>query len=192
MKYGDYVKKVSEGDIFDFDRDEPTKPKAGKAGYKPPTEKVLKVAKMTGKDMDECAAALINTSGDISKAIDMLGKKKKEKKIFQVGDIVVRTKMDKGKMTDDCMEFLRTYKWFKILHVNENHNIDIGYLTPAGKTFMFSPNNFELRDPKPIETKIVEQQPPKPPRKQEDYQRIKKDDIGWGDDDDQLFKPAHD
>jgi len=140
MKYKDYVKKTQENMNFYED-------------FEPKLSDVKKLSDLTGKSLDDCKKALFITGDVMDDALEYLKGKKKEKKKFNVGDIVVRTTNDKGKLTEDCMEFLRTYKWFKILHVNENFNIDIGYVTPEGKTFMFFPNKFELRD-KPIEPKI--------------------------------------
>lgn len=116
------------------------------------SDDIMKLMKLSGKDKDECILAYDEAGGDVSDALNKLGKKPKEKKIFKEGDIVVRiASPDSSKLTPDCQEFLKTYKFFKIIHVNENHNIDIGYVTPDGKQFYFSPNKFELRD-KPKET----------------------------------------
>ena len=81
-------------------------------------------------------------------------KKKMDKKIFNVGDIVVCIEIRSKKLSQDAIDFLSTYKYFKILDVNKNYNIDLGYVTSEGSKFYFSPNRFELKD-KPKKKSIV-------------------------------------
>lgn len=73
-------------------------------------------------------------------------KKKADKKVFSNGDIIICIEPKSKKLTQDAMDFLSTYKYFKIIDVNENFNIDISYFTQDGKQFYFNPNRFELRD----------------------------------------------
>jgi len=107
----------------------------------------MSLHKHTGRSMEDCSIALEEAGGDLSKAVSILKKKApKEKKVFQVGDIVVRMQSaDMGKLRPDVADFLRTYRYFKILEINDKKNIDIGYIGPEGR-FWFSPNKFELRD----------------------------------------------
>jgi hypothetical protein len=110
-------------------------------------EKCIEVLKMTKGSLYKAYDYLIKNHGDkIKPGIKPMEKPKKEKKIFNIGDVIIRTKMEQGKLTDDCMEFLRTYKYFKVQEINSNLNIDIGYRTPEGEKYWFSPNNFELKD----------------------------------------------
>jgi len=99
-----------------------------------------KLSSETGFNSQKCKNVLITTEGDYEKALEII---EKEKTKFKVGDLVVR--VDGGNVSQDCKDFLSTYKWFKILDVNAKGNIDIGYRTPAGKKFMFSPKRFELK-----------------------------------------------
>ncbi len=69
--------------------------------------------------------------------------KEREKKVFQVGD-VVRCLDPKGKkLPETCVEFLMTFTKFKVTAVNDNLNIDIGAIK-EGEPYFFSPNRFEL------------------------------------------------
>lgn len=73
-------------------------------------------------------------------------KKKKliYRKIFKPGDIVILTIKNKGKLKYDSYEFLMTYKKFKVIEVNDNFNVHIGYFLDDGNIYYFSPNRFEL------------------------------------------------
>jgi len=77
-------------------------------------------------------------------------KKKKEKIKFKIGDKLRCIEFKVGKLDPECVEYLKTYKYYKVLDVKEDFNIDIGYITPNGKRFYFSPNRFEkinINDP---------------------------------------------
>lgn len=96
---------------------------------------------------EEALEILIEVGWDMSKAKDFLKKRKKpkEKKLFKVGDIIKCIDNNPGKMPKDCVQFLLTYKKFKVLDVNEKLNIDIGHrLEENGNPYYFSPNRFEL------------------------------------------------
>jgi hypothetical protein len=76
-------------------------------------------------------------------------KKKKEKKpkpVFQVGDIVICIKTDQGNLTREASEYLQTFKRFKVIAVSDSLAIDIGYRTPEGKVFSFTPTRFQLKE----------------------------------------------
>lgn len=69
----------------------------------------------------------------------------KEKKVFKKGDVVKCIDADLGKLPVDCHEFIMTYKKFKVLDVNDNFNIDLGYrLQENGNPYYFNPKRFEL------------------------------------------------
>jgi NACalpha-BTF3-like transcription factor len=154
------------------------------------SEDIDALMKHTGLEREECVKVLKSTNGNLYKAYDYLiktrgdkikpglepmEKPKKDKKIFKIGDVIIRTKMEQGKLTDDCMEFLRTYKYFKVQEINANLNIDIGYRTPEGEKYWFSPNNFELKD-KPKEVAP----PPKPAQPPTAKTGLISDDDWWG------------
>lgn len=121
------------------------------------SEMIAALMKSTGKPSEECIKALKMSNNDANKALELLGgKQKKEKKLFNVGDIVICVNPKSAKLNQDAIEFLLTYKYFKILDVNENKNIDIGYINNEGKNFYFSPNRFELRDKPKVEKEPVE------------------------------------
>jgi hypothetical protein len=81
---------------------------------------------------------------DDSKKTDS-DKKQKTKKFFKKGDIIKCISNDKGKLPEDCHQFLLTYKKFKVIDVNENLNIDIGHrLQENGHPYYFTPDRFEL------------------------------------------------
>jgi len=73
-------------------------------------------------------------------------KKKGDKKVFNIGDVVVCTEIKSKKLPQEAIEFLSTFKYFKVIDVNDNYNIDIGYVTAEGTKFYFNPNRFELKD----------------------------------------------
>jgi hypothetical protein len=71
-------------------------------------------------------------------------KSKKEKKKFEIGDILILTNKDKtGKLPEEAREFLLTYKKFKVIHINEKFNIDIGCILNNGNSYYFNPNRFD-------------------------------------------------
>lgn len=124
-------------------------------------EDIIYLQKTTGRSKEDCIEVYKNANGDIKVAFDVLMKiginigdikKEKEKKIFQVGDMVICTNIKSNKLTQYAIDFLSTYKYFKIIDVNDNKSIDLGYFTPDGKSFYFNPNRFELRDKPKIET----------------------------------------
>lgn len=135
-------------------------------------EECIKVLKSTNGNLYKAYQYLMKTSNKIKPGLEPMEKPKKDKKIFKIGDVIIRTKMDQGKLTDDCMEFLRTYKYFKVQEINSNLNIDIGYRTPEGEKYWFSPNNFELKD-KPKEV-------PQPKPVQPTVMKKNTDDDWWG------------
>jgi alanyl-tRNA synthetase len=72
---------------------------------------------------------------------------KKKRKTFQEGDVVVVVKPGQGKLPLEAWEFLRTYKRFKVLSLNENGKINLGcHVTRDGvsKLYFFSTKRFEL------------------------------------------------
>ena len=112
-------------------------------------EKILRVRKSTGIEAAEAEGYLDENDWDINDAISAIkgGKKKKpkDKKIFKVGDIIVCIDPKPGKLPADCVDFLMTYKKFKVLDVNEKYNIDLGHkLVENDNPYFFSPNRFEL------------------------------------------------
>lgn len=117
------------------------------------SENILKLAKITGMGIGRCTSVYDDCDGDMEEAMEQLsnmGKKKKPKdrKIFQPGDIiVVKNLEDKGKLPPDAYEYLLTYKYFKVIEVNEKLSIHIGHITPeTHNPFFFSPNRFELKE----------------------------------------------
>lgn len=71
-------------------------------------------------------------------------KKVKEKKKFDIGDILILVNKEKtDKLPTEAKEFLLTYKKFKVLDVKENLNIHIGCLLDNGNKYYFNPNRFE-------------------------------------------------
>ena len=72
----------------------------------------------------------------------------KPREDWQVGDIVVCIDNKTGKLTPDCIEFLLTYKKFKVLVVNDKLNIHVGHMLENGNPYFFSPNRFELAEGK--------------------------------------------
>lgn len=83
-------------------------------------------------------------------------KKKKEKKpkpVFQVGDIVTCINTKQGKLTREESEYLQTFKRFKVIAVSDSLSIDIGYRTPDGKVFSFTPTRFQLKE-RPVSKKV--------------------------------------
>jgi len=75
-------------------------------------------------------------------------KKPKEKKVFSVGDVVICLNNKEGKLPPDALDFLLTFKKFKVLQVNDKLNIDVGHKTAEGNPFFFAPNRFELANGK--------------------------------------------
>lgn len=149
------------------------------------TKDLMTLMKLTGKDKETCYRVLKTCEGDVNKAFELLGgKQKKEKKLFNVGDIIICTNPKSSKLGPEAIEFLLTYKYFKILDVNENKNIHIGYVNNEGKAFYFSPNRFELRD-KPKEVPPPPQPTPKPQYEPMSVKREKYEDSpddyysGW-------------
>jgi hypothetical protein len=47
-------------------------------------------------------------------------------------------------MSPDCVDFLLTYKKFRVREVTDKLNIDIGHKLENGNPYYFSPNRFEL------------------------------------------------
>lgn len=99
-------------------------------------------------DPDTIEEYLDSVNWDIDKTKSLLKSKKKknkEKKIFNVGDIVICIDNKPGKLPQDCVDFLITYKKFKVLDVNDKFNIDIGHKSAeSNNPYYFSPNRFEL------------------------------------------------
>ena len=76
-------------------------------------------------------------------------KPKKEKKKFDVGDILMCLNNKQGKLPYDAYDFLLTYKKFTVKSVSEKGNLDLGCKitkndTGVEKIYLFSPNRFEL------------------------------------------------
>lgn len=115
-------------------------------------DKAKLLAKLTGIDEDSAYEILDDHGWDMDSAVASMkgGKKKKskDKKIFKVGDIVKCIDNHAGKnMPPDSIDFLLTYKKFKVKDVNDKLNIDIGHrLAENGNPYYFSPNRFELID----------------------------------------------
>lgn len=116
------------------------------------SDKIAQLSRDCNIDEDTAEEALSNCGWDLKAANDMIkgGKKKKpnDKKIFNVGDKIVCIDPSPSKtMPPDCIDFLVTYKYFKVLNVNIKLNIDIGHkLAENGNPYYFSPNRFELKD----------------------------------------------
>lgn len=116
-------------------------------------EKYIKhLCDITGEDPDVCEEALEESDWDLDKArayFKTKKKKNKEKKIFNIGDIVICIDSKPGKLPPDCVDFLITYKKFKVLDVNDKFNIDLGHRSAeSNNPYYFSPNRFELKDGK--------------------------------------------
>lgn len=140
-------------------------------------DKVKLFMKLTGMDDPDYAYEILDEyDWDLDNAISakMKGKKKKskDKKIFKVGDIVKCIDNHAGKnMPPDVIDFLLTYKKFKVRDVNDKLNIDIGHkLAENGNPYYYSPNRFELLDgiapvkkAEPEPEKKVEPAPPEMP-----------------------------
>lgn len=116
-------------------------------------DKVKLFMKLTGVDDPDYAYEYLDDNDwDMDSAVNakMKGKKKKskDKKIFKVGDIVKCIDNHAGKnMPPDVIDFLLTYKKFKVRDVNDKLNIDIGHkLAENGNPYYYSPNRFELID----------------------------------------------
>ncbi len=115
-------------------------------------DKIAKLSRLLNIDEDMAEEALMDAGWDLQVAHDMIkgGKKKKpkDKKIFKVGDKIVCIDPKPSKtMPPDCIDFLVTYKYFKVIDVNDKLNIDIGHrLAENGNPYYFSPNRFELKD----------------------------------------------
>jgi len=114
-------------------------------------EDIMKLRKLTGMPSETCEKIYDENDRDVEASMEELlelkkGKKKKpkEKKMFKVGDIIIRVDDSPGKLTPDCLDFLATYKKFKVLDVNDKLQIHIGHISPSGNPFYFSPNRFEL------------------------------------------------
>ncbi len=135
-------------------------------------EKVNKLSSVTDMDSDDCEEYLIENDWDLTKAHNDWKKehgdkkkKPKDKKIFNVGDIVTCIDNKPGKLAADCVDFLITYKKFKVLRVNDKLNIDLGHISSdTHEPFLFSPNRFELLNgtapvKKAEEEKKVEEKP---------------------------------
>lgn len=86
----------------------------------------------------------IESKKDKPNEINKEKKTKKEKKKFEIGDILILTNKDKtGKLPEEAKEFLLTYKKFKVIHINEKFNIDIGCILNNGNSYYFNPNRFD-------------------------------------------------
>jgi hypothetical protein len=114
-------------------------------------ENIIKLKKLTGVSSEICEKVYDDCEGDMDAAIAELldikkGKKRnpKEKKMFKIGDSIKCIDDKPGKLTPDCIDFLMTYKKFKVLDVNDKWNIHIGHISVTGKPYYFSPNRFEL------------------------------------------------
>lgn len=129
---------------------------------------IAKLKEATGLPNDICEEAYDEYDCSVEKAYKALkaGKKPKDKRMFNVGDIVVCIDNKAGKLTPDCLEFLLTYKKFKVLEVNDKMNIHVGHRLENGNPYFFSPNRFELAEGKApmkrIEPEKKEPQQPKP------------------------------
>ena len=131
---------------------------------------IKELMSLSGRDQEDCEEALDEFDGDMVKAlthlkhVDSSGKKKKvDKKIFKVGDVVTCINIDKKKLPPDCYEFLNTYKKFKVLDVNAKLNIDLGHrLETNGNVYYFSPNRFELLVGKAPTTAVAKEPSVKP------------------------------
>lgn len=76
--------------------------------------------------------------------------KKKDKKLFKIGDVIVCINTKRGNLPLDCHEFLLTYKKFKVIDISDKLNIDLGYrLAENGNPIFFNSNRFELEKIKP-------------------------------------------
>lgn len=86
----------------------------------------------------------IESKKDEPNELDKEKKTKKEKKKFEIGDNLILTNKDKtGKLPEEAKEFLLTYKKFKVIHINEKFNIDIGCILNNGNSYYFNPNRFD-------------------------------------------------
>jgi len=84
--------------------------------------------------------------------------KDKEQKKFEIGDVLLLTdKNPSSKMPPDANDFLLTYKTFTVIGVNDNGKLNLGCRISKNengkgveKIYMFSPNRFDLKDPRPV------------------------------------------
>jgi hypothetical protein len=112
-------------------------------------DKIKEFAKLTKLDPEDADKILRSCNWDLTKALEIHNsekkKKKKEKKQFKVGDVIKCVDTKKGKLPEECYEFLLTYKKFKVLDVNDKLNIDLGNrLEDTGNPYYYNPNRFEL------------------------------------------------
>jgi len=120
-----------------------------------------------GDTCDECnGEGYINNDEnwyeDQPKRREKKGKKdEKEVKKFEVGDVLVITdKKKSSKMPEDAYDFLMTYKTFTVNDVSDSGKLNLGCRISKNengkgveKIYLFSPNRFELKEPRKEEIK---------------------------------------
>ena len=62
---------------------------------------------------------------------------------FKIGDKVKCIDFEQKKLSDDCMEFLSSKKFFTVIDVRPNNKIDIGYVKGNGKVMYFTGKRFK-------------------------------------------------
>ena len=106
--------------------------------------------KIFSKSIDDEGRLRIALTNKGENVGDKKEKKKKEKKIFNVGDIITIIERKQGKLPQDAYEFLLTYNKFTVKEINDHNNLYLGFDrigddSEKMEKYFFNSNRFELK-----------------------------------------------